>query len=172
MLTIRTVSELETDICLYFNRLNHNVLLSALFGGVSRLGNGIFWYVLIALQPLFFGFEGLILGIKMLTGGLINLIIYVVLKKTIQRVRPCQYCSVIRVTEPALDAHSFPSGHTLHAVYFTLLLILFDPRWAWLLLPFLGLICLSRLVLGLHYPSDVLVAALIGILVATAMTLI
>jgi undecaprenyl-diphosphatase len=63
---------------------------------------------------------------------------------------------------PPLDRYSFPSGHTLHAVCFTLVLCSHIPAMAWALLPFTVLVALSRMVLGLHYPSDVLAGAAIG----------
>jgi undecaprenyl-diphosphatase len=62
----------------------------------------------------------------------------------------------------ALDRYSFPSGHTLHAVSFTTLAVGSFPELAWLLVPFAALIAASRVVLGLHYPSDVAAGALIG----------
>ena len=61
-----------------------------------------------------------------------------------------------------LDEYSFPSGHTLHAVSFTIIAVYHYPALAWLLLPFAVLVALSRVVLGLHYPSDVLAGALLG----------
>lgn len=63
---------------------------------------------------------------------------------------------------PPLDRYSFPSGHTLHAVCFTGIACAYQPLFAWVLVPFALLVALSRLVLGLHYPSDVLAGALIG----------
>jgi undecaprenyl-diphosphatase len=62
----------------------------------------------------------------------------------------------------ALDRYSFPSGHTLHAASFTILAVSSFPQLAWLLVPFAALIAASRVVLGLHYPSDVAAGALIG----------
>jgi undecaprenyl-diphosphatase len=67
----------------------------------------------------------------------------------------------------ALDRYSFPSGHTLHAVSFTILAVHSFPELAWLLVPFAALIAASRVVLGLHYPSDVAAGALIGAALAT-----
>ena len=65
-----------------------------------------------------------------------------------------------------MDLYSFPSGHTLHAVAFTLVALTYYPHLAWLLIPFASLVAMSRVILGLHYPSDVFAGALIGALLA------
>jgi undecaprenyl-diphosphatase len=67
-----------------------------------------------------------------------------------------------------LDHFSFPSGHTLHAMAFSLVALFYYPHLAWLLLPFTLLVALSRVVLGLHYPSDVMAGAALGVLIAEA----
>ncbi|MEA3276984.1 MAG: phosphatase PAP2 family protein, partial [Pseudomonadota bacterium] len=67
---------------------------------------------------------------------------------------------------PTLDYYSFPSGHTLHAVSFTAVAMSYYPQLAWVLVPFTLLVASSRVVLGLHYPSDVLAAAGIGLALA------
>lgn len=67
-----------------------------------------------------------------------------------------------------LDRFSFPSGHTLHAVVFSLVATAYYPALGWLVWPFTALVALSRLVLGLHYVSDVLVGALLGASIALA----
>jgi undecaprenyl-diphosphatase len=66
----------------------------------------------------------------------------------------------------ALDQYSFPSGHTLHAVNFTLICSAYLPELALPLAWFTAMVAVSRPVLGLHYPSDVLAGAAIGTLVA------
>jgi undecaprenyl-diphosphatase len=64
--------------------------------------------------------------------------------------------------ERPLDHFSFPSGHTLHAVLFTVMLGAHFPALLPLLLVFTPLVALSRMVLGLHYPTDVLAGAFLG----------
>jgi undecaprenyl-diphosphatase len=158
---------LERAICIYFNQFNQAYIPSTLFGRISRLGNGRFWYLLIGLLPLLHGVIGFYLGLKMMTLGLVALVAYFSLKKLTQRLRPYEAYPNILITEPALDQFSFPSGHTLHAACFSTILISFEPIWSWLLIPFTALIALSRLVLGLHYPSDVFIGALIGVSIAS-----
>jgi undecaprenyl-diphosphatase len=69
---------------------------------------------------------------------------------------------------PPLDRCSFPSGHTLHAVCFTSLATAHFPELGWVLVPFALLVAASRVVLGLHYPTDVLAGAAIGGMLAAA----
>jgi membrane-associated phospholipid phosphatase len=74
--------------------------------------------------------------------------------------------------ERPLDHFSFPSGHTLHAVMVTITLGYIQPLLLILMLPFTILVALSRMILGLHYPSDVIVGAVIGASVASCIILL
>ena len=134
----------------------------------SRLGDGVFWYsamvALIATQ----GRPGLGVALRMLAAGTIGLVLYKLLKSGTTRARPCQVLTDIRAGIAPLDAFSFPSGHTLHAVAFTVVGVSYFPALAWVFVPFTLLVALSRVVLGLHYPSDVLAGAAIGAGVAEA----
>ena len=70
---------------------------------------------------------------------------------------------------PAKYAYaSFPSGHATTAFATAVLLTLWYPRWAGVWLGLAVLVGLSRVVLGSHFPSDVLVGALLGSAVALA----
>jgi undecaprenyl-diphosphatase len=73
----------------------------------------------------------------------------------------------IWLTGTPLDKFSFPSGHTLHAVVFSTVVLSYYPALSIVVLPFTVMVGLSRVVLGLHYPSDVLAGALIGAAIAT-----
>ena len=66
-----------------------------------------------------------------------------------------------------LDRYSFPSGHTLHAVSFTTIALAHFPELAIVLVPFALLVAVSRVVLGLHYPTDVAAGAVLGATLAT-----
>ncbi|PPE69791.1 phosphatase PAP2 family protein [Caldimonas thermodepolymerans] len=140
--------------------------LVLLLAVVSRLGDGLLWYAGMAVLPLVAGARGWACSLRMMVLGLLNLTIYLLLKRWASRPRPYVACQDIRACVRALDQFSFPSGHTLHAVAFSIVLIEYFPGTAWVLVPFTLLVALSRVVLGLHYPSDVLAGAGIGALMA------
>ena len=71
----------------------------------------------------------------------------------------------------ALDKFSFPSGHTLHAVAFAVVFSWHFPLYGVALIPMVVLIAVSRVALGLHYPSDVAAGAAIGALVGLSVVL-
>lgn len=129
----------------------------------SRLGDGVIWYVVIAALPLVAGAEGRECALHMAVAGCVSLTIYLLLKRGIARERPYLVCPEIRLCGGrVLDRFSFPSGHTLHAVGFSCILVYHFPLCALGLVPLTLVIALSRVVLGLHYPSDVLSGALVG----------
>ena len=63
---------------------------------------------------------------------------------------------------------SFPSGHTTTAFSAAMVLGFLTPKWRWLGLLYATAVGLSRLVLGVHYPSDVFGGILLGTLGAYA----
>lgn len=156
----------DTQVCLSFNQTARRAWVRALFAAVSRLGDGVFWYSLMAMLVLRDGREALLPVGHMLAVGLTCLGVYKWLKGKTLRPRPYALNQAIFAGAAPLDQFSFPSGHTLHAVGFTLVLLTYYPALGWLVVPFTVLVAVSRLVLGLHYPSDVLAGALIGATVA------
>lgn len=157
---------LELNLCLFCNRACHREHVRRFFAVVSRLGDGVFWYVLILMLPVLFGRQAIAVSLHMAAVGGVGVLVYKALKARLVRERPfIQHASIARGTAP-LDQYSFPSGHTLHAVAFSSVAVAYFPILAWLVLPFACLVAVSRVALGLHYPSDVLVGALLGALVA------
>ena len=166
------INDLDLALCLRCNRLAHFRFWRALFRGVSRLGDGVVWYALMGILLLAHGMGAWPTVGRMALAGLISLAIYKWLKTRTSRPRPCQVYAAISAAAPALDRFSFPSGHTLHAVSFSLVACAGYPQLASMLYPFALLVAISRPILGLHYPSDVLAGALIGALVAQFVLLI
>lgn len=152
----------ESAWCLRANALCGRIATRRFFALISRLGDGVFWYVLMAALVLFGGRNGGAAALHLAAIGLVSLILYKALKRWTRRPRPCATDLRIRAWVAPLDEFSFPSGHTLHAVGFTIVTLSYVPSLAWLLIPFAASVAVSRVVLGLHYPSDVLAATGIG----------
>jgi undecaprenyl-diphosphatase len=133
----------------------------------SRLGDGVLWYALIALLAVGGGATARELAAAMALAGAVNVVLYLLIKRATGRPRPYAHCADFRARAPALDQFSFPSGHTVHATAFTLLLLSYYPVAGVALAPLSLLIIWSRVALGLHYPSDVLAGAALGTTTAT-----
>ena len=157
---------LDLKGCLYFNHLSHSQSIAHFFKLMSRLGDGAFWYAMLLLVWYVQGLSYSLQILYVFVGSLMGTTIYKILKQKTVRPRPYQVHQVIVMGERPLDHFSFPSGHTLHAVMISILLGYIVPALLLLMLPFTVLVALSRMVLGLHYPSDVLVGAVIGAIVA------
>lgn len=125
----------------------------------SKLGDGPLWVTMVPLLWILVGGESAVhlLG-SLATSG----VLYRLAKKWTGRARPHVVCPEIRLLESPLDRYSFPSGHTLHALAATLVVSQEVPGAGIVLWPLTCAIALSRVALGLHYPSDVLAGAALG----------
>jgi undecaprenyl-diphosphatase len=159
---VARVDAAEFGLCRTLNVLSRRAPVRRLFQMVSRLGNGAIWYALLLALPLLRGRTGVRAALVMMLTGIIGVVLYKLLKQTLVRERPFITHSGIRLHAAPLDRYSFPSGHTLHAVAFTWQAVGHFPKLAWVLVPFTFLVAASRVVLGLHYPTDVLVGAALG----------
>ncbi|MDX1811472.1 MAG: phosphatase PAP2 family protein [Gammaproteobacteria bacterium] len=166
ILVFQQVYNLDLALSSKMNKACHYYYLRQFFRGISRLGDGVFWYVLMLLLPVYYGYTGLEASTHMLLAAGVALLIYKVVKTKTSRLRPVEYDTGIVQGTIALDKYSFPSGHTLQAVCFSMVALNYFPQLWVLLIPFTLLIAMSRVILGLHYPTDVIAGALIGMSVA------
>lgn len=152
----------EYGLCRRLNRGASFAVPRRVFQIASRLGDGLAWYALMLVLPLAYGRAAVKPAIVMALTGALGVLVYALLKRLFVRERPfITHAAIDRAAAP-LDRYSFPSGHTLHAVSFTWQACAHFPELAWVLVPLAALIASSRVVLGLHYPSDVLAGAGIG----------
>ena len=152
----------DSGWCLRANHWGEWRGIRRFFAFISRLGDGVFWYGLMAALVVVDGMDGLAASAHMAATGVIALTLYKLLKRWTRRPRPFASDVRIRAWVAPLDEFSFPSGHTLHAVAFSMVAVAHYPALAMVLVPFTACVAVSRVVLGLHYPSDVLAALGIG----------
>jgi len=158
----------DSALCVRVNGAVRIAPVCQLFRVVSRLGDGVFWYSLMLAMLATGGTAAFARVAHMAATGLACTLIYKWLKSKTSRPRPFAVERAVRAGADPLDPFSFPSGHTLHAVAFSIVAVSYYPMLAWLLVPFTLLVAVSRVVLGLHYPSDVLAGAVLGALIALA----
>ncbi|MFP3342290.1 phosphatase PAP2 family protein [Halomonas sp. SIMBA_159] len=128
----------------------------------SKLGDWPVWVLLIAAQP-WLQPDGMWRIMQYTLIALVAVTVYKLVKTKLCRERPfITYLGGVHCGEPARDRYSFPSGHTMHAVMFSVLVAAHTPWLLPIVLPLSLLIAISRVGLGLHYVSDVLVGGVMG----------
>jgi D-glycero-D-manno-heptose 1,7-bisphosphate phosphatase len=90
---------------------------------------------------------------------------FYVIKAFFARARPCIDLPGIRILVGCGDAFSFPSNHAVNSMAVAGAIgFVFHPL-LWVLVPAGLLVCLSRVAVGAHYPSDVAVGAVLGLVI-------
>jgi undecaprenyl-diphosphatase len=130
--------------------------------GASRLGDGWVWYGLGAIMLLLGGEHRFVaVGSSAIAAGT-GILLFRALKQISGRKRPCAlepHCWS-KVLPP--DQYSFPSGHSITAFAIVIPLSLYYPHLTDLLLFLAVSIAISRILLGMHFLSDVVAGAVIG----------
>lgn len=162
---------MELDI-LYAIQSIHNVFLDKLMIFVSTIGNaGIIWIIL-GIVLCFFKKSrrtGFMVLVSLLVGFIIGNLI---LKNVIARPRPCWVDTSVNMLIAIPKDYSFPSGHTLSSFTAATAVFLNNKKFGIPLIILAAIIGFSRMYLFVHYFTDVLAGAAIGILVAYLVKLI
>lgn len=136
-----------------------NRFMVALLRTVSRIGDG--WLSLLTAAILLLS-KGPWLAGRFAIASIVGLILQKALKRAFTRKRPCLLSGgpPQRVSIP--DAGSFPSGHTLHAMLSFIVIAACVPTLMPPFMVFALLTGISRVALGVHYPSDVVAGGALG----------
>ena len=138
----------------------------------TRAGDGWLWWTIGATVLLFGGADRFRAGAAavLAVGG--GILLFLRIKKAANRKRPCEYEEHCWADLLPPDQFSFPSGHTITAFAFAVSLSRFYPELAPALLFCAVSVGASRIVLGMHFLSDVVAGACIGTGLAFAATML
>ena len=134
----------------------------------TRGGDGWLWYGIGLVVALFGGPDRFHAILAAVLAAATGVAMFIKLKRSFGRRRPCTIEPHCWATLLPPDQFSFPSGHTITAFAVAVPLIYFYPTLALGLLFCAGSIALSRIMLGLHFLSDVVVGCALGTLLGIA----
>ncbi|WP_343209517.1 phosphatase PAP2 family protein [Anaerolentibacter hominis] len=158
---------MEMDLLYVIQNLHHPVL-DVIMVNLSRLADsGILWIclALVFLYTKKYREYGAAMGTSLFFSFLAGNII---LKNLVARSRPCWIDTGIQLLIANPGDYSFPSGHTSASFAAAMALFLYDKKLGIPALVLASLIGFSRMYLFVHFPTDVLAGAALGILSALA----
>ena len=164
---INSITEWEINVLLWIQEHIRVSFLTPVMQFITSLGDkGFIWIMVCVFLILFRKTRkiGIVAAVSLALNGLI---VNLVLKTRIMRIRPFILEEQLELITQIPNDYSFPSGHTSAAFATAVILFMGLPKRigipAMVLAVFMGL---SRLYVGVHFPTDVLAGALIGILAA------
>ena len=145
-----------------------NPIMDLLMPAITTLGNsGLIWIILAGILILMPKYRKV--GVAVMAGLVLEVICCnLVLKPLVARVRPCDVNTAVQLLVVRPDDFSFPSGHTA-ASFAAASALSFSRSRLWIpSLVLAVLIAFSRLYLYVHYPTDILAGALLGVMAGWA----
>lgn len=164
---LETLLNLDGGFLLFLQESVRNPILNSIMIFITSLGNGgIVWIVatIALLIPKKTRKVGLMSAVALIGSLIIN---NHIIKNLVQRPRPFVTFTDIRILIPKPSEFSFPSGHTSSSFAATAVFYRFLPKKVGIPAVVLaGFIGFSRLYVGVHYPTDVLAGAIMGVLLS------
>ncbi len=162
MNSLQKLSDLDTLAFSWCLQLPKAKQMARVSRQISRLGDGFLYLAVGILLALFEAEDGADFLKAGLLAFLLELPLYLLLKRTIRRDRPFVVLEAHQAFIQPADRFSFPSGHASAAFVFVTVLACFYPSLLIVGYLFAVLIGAARIMLGVHYPADILAGAILG----------
>lgn len=139
--------------------------LQKFFIFITKLGDGFLYPIIFSIILLFSNFQ---IGFffSFISSFIVERVMYYLIKNLTRRIRPFEKLKFQNIPILPPDKYSFPSGHTSAAFLFATLISLYFPMLTLFVFIFAFLVGISRIVLNLHYPTDVFIGSQLGISIA------
>lgn len=157
---LNRIQKRDTAILMLFNNSIRCKILNFIMPMVTYIGSAIF-AVLFCTVTFFDGFTKS-LSIKTASALIVSSIIVRIIKTSVNRLRPYLILQNLNTKKIGIDNYSFPSGHTTCAFCIAVMVSLNLPFFTLISLLIAGCVGISRMYLGVHYPTDVFAGILIG----------
>lgn len=162
------IQMIDNNILDFIQANLHNSILDKIFPLISMIGDvGAVW-IAIAIVFLFipkYRMYGIMIVLAVLLTALTG---EVVLKPLIERVRPCNFNTLVPMLISRPTDYSFPSGHTSASFAATIIIWKTNRKFGTFAALLAFFIAFSRLYLYVHYPTDILAGMTLGLLCGAA----
>ncbi len=159
---LKKMAQMDEQLFLTLFNYNSPKWLKTAALGLSKSGNGGLYLLMCgAVWWLSTNEQHQLLPISVLLGFAIERPIYFLAKRSFGRIRPCD-CLVSNAYIVPSDKFSLPSGHSAAAFLVAVILSHFFAEYAWLWFSWASGVAVSRVVLGVHFPADIIIGAVIG----------
>lgn len=163
---LQGINRCDLQMLLWFVRRRHRQLWIAFARALSRSGDGLLQVLLPSLLLALDRRAGMALFAATAVGFAVERPLYWILKNSCQRRRPPEAIPSFNSVIVASDRFSFPSGHTCGAFLLAAVVTQHYPALALPMYLWASGVGLSRVVLGVHFPTDILAGALLGSAIA------